>query len=482
MNSSTLNTLVALVVLVWLALAWGLVRYLRKRYAAVVEQLMKQHSSARALAADAASPRLPARLDVERTVIGDAARAFFRVEHRRRLVVFALGGVAYGVTYGAVNITRVALNEGKTESLWLFLSNLGLMGVAAEYALLPVLATLAVLGIRRLQNPASGIWMAALICIAPPFGALSINLDLPKLMFRLVLGPMLAYAYVRFNAFRAERSPWSFHARGLNAFYFVFGFWWFVSHLLFGDWYWGVAIALLPYLAYEGTLRAAFRLVPKRVDPKRLLLLRVFGRPGQSERLYRDLLYDWSTLGPIWLIGAPDVAKRSMTPQRFAAFVSGTLRRHFEWSDAWLEQQVAETQRPLLDRTYRWLELLCAGESWRGAVQRLTREADVVVMDLRGFTEENLGCAWELAQLVNLIPLSKVVLCIDQDTQRPALETALRGAWRALVPTSPNAATLPPFGVLSLGEESAPAIDLAFSIALDPNRQLSGDVPLRAAS
>lgn len=59
-------------------------------------------------------------------------------------------------------------------------------------------------------------------------------------------------------------------------------------------------------------------------------------------------------------------------------------------------------------------------------------------MDLRGFTAQNAGCAYEPHELVSSAPLEKVVIAIDGTSDFSFLEQTLREAWNKMRPDSPN--------------------------------------------
>jgi hypothetical protein len=47
------------------------------------------------------------------------------------------------------------------------------------------------------------------------------------------------------------------------------------------------------------------------------------------------------------------------------------------------------------------------------SIIRLLPHADVVLMDLRGFSKINLGCIFELTQIVNLVSLDRILIIVD---------------------------------------------------------------------
>ena len=70
--------------------------------------------------------------------------------------------------------------------------------------------------------------------------------------------------------------------------------------------------------------------------------------------------------------------------------------------------------------------------------------ADAVLMDLRAFSERNLGCVFELGVLVRAVALRQVLLLADGTTDMPALARILEAAWRDAPPGSANEGILQP--------------------------------------
>jgi hypothetical protein len=74
---------------------------------------------------------------------------------------------------------------------------------------------------------------------------------------------------------------------------------------------------------------------------------------------------------------------------------------------------------------------------------RLAQAADVVLMDLRGFTPQNQGCRYELQQLLDFVALERVVVLIDARTSRDFIESTLQNLWRTSRADSPNRSRSP---------------------------------------
>jgi hypothetical protein len=464
MDPNELLPLVALIVVVWVTLAFATVTLVRMLYQRWVQRLMEEQRGNEPRV-EVAHPGWAPPV-VSREIVVQPGADPFAALHRRRLLIFCAGSLVYAVAFGLAWECKIALEDESFQLTWAMVTSPDVLFSASKLAFVLLVPTLLLLRVRRFQYQASGIWAAALILISLPMGKLSLQMsstDLSTLVLRAALGVGAAFAYLRFNAWRAERSSWSFPARGLHAFFAAFSLTFAVFSGLAGHWLTGL-LFLLAYPARQLSLRLMFTLA-HRQPKQRLLFLRVFGRGAQTDRFYRALAHDWSMLGPVRLIGAADLATRTMSPQLLTAFVNGSLRAAFHWTAHALAARVARADQPLLDLSYRTVEVLCSGETWREAVRQLIHDADVVVMDLRDFQKENAGCAWEIGQLVNMISLRRVLLCVNGNTHAKQLHQALLTAWRSIQPTSPNWQTLEPFQILDVSRNPSRVSAHAFGLA-----------------
>lgn len=161
---------------------------------------------------------------------------------------------------------------------------------------------------------------------------------------------------------------------------------------------------------------------------KRLLLLRVFGRRRNSERLFALLSSHWRYAGSIELIAGPDLATTTLELREFLGFIGGRLRQSFIYNSGDLQRRLdAIDLGPDPDGRFRVNELFCITDTWQAAVTRLIRQTDVILMDLRGFSFTNAGCIFELQTLVSVVPLDRVVLLVDKSTDQVLLENILLG-------------------------------------------------------
>ena len=109
----------------------------------------------------------------------------------------------------------------------------------------------------------------------------------------------------------------------------------------------------------------------------------------------------------------------------FLDFVGGRLSRQFVRDEADLARRfAARALGPDPDGRHRVNEFFCHDDTWRPTMLRLAQAADVVLMDLRGFTPQNQGCRYELQQLLDFVALERVLVLIDADAPRLAFAHA----------------------------------------------------------
>jgi len=228
---------------------------------------------------------------------------------------------------------------------------------------------------------------------------------------------------------------------------------WLLETLLLASSLWreqaaiGLIAASVPFIAWLVTLHILLRPLARAAGgrpERRLLMLRVFGFSRRSQRLIDLIGARWRLLGGIDLIAAPDLAASIIEPDTFQEFVRGRLRDHFVRSPADLDRRIAKLDRaPDPDGRYRISQTFCSGEIWKQAVTSLMREASLVIMDLRGFGLERLGCVFELQTLLDSVPLSRLAILVDVTTDRDGLEQLARERWHSLDSSSPNLAIVP---------------------------------------
>lgn len=180
------------------------------------------------------------------------------------------------------------------------------------------------------------------------------------------------------------------------------------------------AVALLAYWALT---RYGIKPLPTN---KRLLVLRVFAQDQRGERLLDELEYRWRFIGPIVLIGANDVAGRTIDPAKAADYLRGKLKNTFVADSHALHKRVAAIdEAPDPDGRYRVNEFFCFDDTWKEAVQQLLDSSDAIVLDLSGFTAERRGTAYELGLLQERGALARTVFLVSAMTDLDAVRAAL---------------------------------------------------------
>jgi len=199
---------------------------------------------------------------------------------------------------------------------------------------------------------------------------------------------------------------------------------------------------LVPFVVYRALVAAGMVVLRRRIRgerPLRLLLLRVFGSRSRSESLFETVGNHWRYAGSIQMIAGTDLATATLEPHEFLDFVGGTLTRRFVKGPGDLSERLARLDtEPDADARFRVNEFFCHDDTWRDVLLRLVAESDAVLMDLRTFSPRRQGCVFELHQLLNLIPLRRVLLLVDDTTDVPFLRRVLETAWETLAPESPN--------------------------------------------
>ena len=81
------------------------------------------------------------------------------------------------------------------------------------------------------------------------------------------------------------------------------------------------------------------------------------------------------------------------------------------------------------DGRFRVSDLYCHDDTWRPTLQALLDASDLVLMDLRSFSQQNAGCIFELEQILAHVPTDSIVLVCDRTTDLNLLGRTLAGAW-----------------------------------------------------
>lgn len=236
---------------------------------------------------------------------------------------------------------------------------------------------------------------------------------------------------------------------------------------------WGLLLALVLYVTVLHTLLFLIRARRPAVSSRRLLLLRVFGRADESEDLLDVLSNTWRRIGAIDLIAGSDVASRTLRSSMLEAFLLRRTDDQFLKTSADVDKRLDHRRDAIEeDSRYPVNAVYCYGNVWQQAFARLAQSATAVVMDVRGFTAVNKGCAWELTYLVQRVPLRRIVLLVDRRTDMEAVEGVARAAWKDLTPEAESDDSRPELRVLTFARRSEADSRMLFELLLSA----AGDV------
>lgn len=302
----------------------------------------------------------------------------------------------------------------------------GRIRAVAPY-LLPIFMMLAASSVLTLQVMASGAqdppaWVIGLVGAVGVWPAITLMAVAPWL---LLAWPAWAIARALARAYRAKRfsdlwyllSAYWLVVLGASALPALQGVGW-LALTQFIPWLWIplAAWALRGWLAPRGT-------------PPTLLVLRVFQQDAGVQTLFDRVVERWRLSGNTVLIAGTDLLSRTIDPDDVFTFLNGRLADRFVANEAQVAQRLRDFDlAPDPDGRYRVNECYCFDSTWQQALAALVAQADVVLMDLRGFQARNQGCRHELGVLASAPHLQRVVLLFDASTDRSTALADLAGA------------------------------------------------------
>ena len=297
-------------------------------------------------------------------------------------------------------------------------------------------ALLALVANRWLKNIAPLLVMVVLFV---GWAAAMSSMSLIAGLYPLAIGALLLFLIVH-GYERKYFSDLSFH---LGFLWTVFSLW-YVTHETMSLW-WSAVAAVLAYALITRLTLPVLRREARRHRPASLLVLRVFGAPSRSQRLFEELGTRWRYIGPLHLIAGADSAVTNLDLSEAAHFFTFRVRSLYVSNRDDLERRLARLDTaPDPDGRYRVNDFFCFEDTWKPTFTRLLAVSDVVLVDLSGFGPQHTGVAFELEQLLARRPLDSFVLVTDDRTDADHLSATLTRLWRALDPSLPNARAADP--------------------------------------
>jgi hypothetical protein len=161
----------------------------------------------------------------------------------------------------------------------------------------------------------------------------------------------------------------------------------------------------------------------------------IFGTPA-----FNDWFYIGPIVGVIIVLGyiVAMIFMYLQAPHSFAknrAQIDGRIEKFMQRPRRW-------------DLSFKDLDMYCFDDTWEEAVSAFTESSDVVLMDLRGFSQQNKGCATEINFLFDTITLDRIVFLVDDENDAKAADEMIRDLWEKLKVGSPNLAITSPVATM----------------------------------
>ena len=184
----------------------------------------------------------------------------------------------------------------------------------------------------------------------------------------------------------------------------------------------GATIAAYAFTMQRSALPTTFR---------SLLVLRVFSKERSAERLLDGIESRWRFIGPVNQIGGPDLARLNFDLHKFLKFATFRVPQMFLTGRAPIEVLRSRLHGKMdWEGRFRVSEVFCFESAWRAAVEQLIDASEVVLLDLRGFTQARAGTAFEIGLLVRMQCFGKVVTIGDGKTDWTYFDSLVGGASR----------------------------------------------------
>ncbi len=399
-----------------------------------------------------------------------AAGMIAAVNWRQRLAVgLAYFGMLFAVAIYAI-VHNPELSASQVAYFWMFTNapaTILLLAflhrrVRAVGPLVLTFMVIAVLGSQVLLNVAAveDSGLRATLAVGALFGLSDRGVFYGLMLLGFVLFGVLGWFLLKKLGRRYQARRMSDQSLTLDAMWLLFAV---VQSITFTfGWMW-VFTGIAAFFAYKVVCRVGFALTGLARSPdsgRTLLLLRVFSLGAKSERLFDAISKRWLRSGSISMIAGPDLVTATVEPHEFLEFMGGELSRRFVRGGEDLERRLASADRgPDPDGRYRVNEFFCHADTWQQTVVRLAAGADVVLMDLRGFSPSNQGCLFELRHLVDSVDLARVVFLFDDNTDRTFLMRTLHDAWQAHDRRLPLSSPAPEARLARVGENESGSVN-----------------------
>ena len=182
----------------------------------------------------------------------------------------------------------------------------------------------------------------------------------------------------------------------------------------------------LPLLSIPVVVWSAAKWRATSAHAPTLLVLRVFQRDKQARSLFDHVVERWRLSGNTVMIAGTDLVDRTLDADDIFRFLDRKLSQQFIVRRADVARRIAAFDMTAdIDGRYRVNECYCHDTTWKDALDTLVYSSDVVLMDLRGFHADNSGCRYELASLARASRKLRVIILVDDRTDRAVARDAV---------------------------------------------------------
>ncbi|NNL15130.1 MAG: hypothetical protein HKO81_00635 [Flavobacteriaceae bacterium] len=138
----------------------------------------------------------------------------------------------------------------------------------------------------------------------------------------------------------------------------------------------------------------------------------------------------------------------------YVPFSTKRMGDKFISSEAHLNKRLAKLDaNPIrYDNTFKEFPIMCYDNTWKIGVNTLVHEASVIMMDLRGFSEKNKGCEFEIDFILDHVPVQRILFVCKPEALALVKKTIME-RWEMLAETSPNHKVTTPQASLFVAEK-----------------------------
>ena len=90
------------------------------------------------------------------------------------------------------------------------------------------------------------------------------------------------------------------------------------------------------------------------------------------------------------------------------------------------------------DLTFKNLPMYCHDNTWKIAVVEFIKTCNVILMDLRGYSEQRKGCEYEVDLILDSIESKYIVFLVDNENDKDLVKNLIIDRWEYLSINSPN--------------------------------------------